>query len=399
MTVRQIIEKNPQNSNESNEAYFRRLSELSNGLISVPALKSKYYRIKRKFVETQRKYDKNDNIISRTEKLQSTKLVLPPEHLELSRLSTNEATGQQWQIYTKESQNKALFELNKQTIKNSIESLNLTPLRYVKREDTTNDVLLVTYTDVHVGMDIKNDIYDCGKWDEIELNNTLMLIVDHVKKSYNDHSKIIIQDLGDFMDGWDKKTTRGGHNLPQNMTNEEAFKVGTKFKIDLAIQLAYLGCELEFHNIVNDNHSGSFSYIANYHVKQVLSYLLPEVKYNIHEQFINHYIVGKWCFIITHGKDKEFMKFGFKPQLDQKAKDHIINYIDKFNLHNYKISFCKGDSHQLIRDSSDPKFEYNSYLALSPSSEWVQVNFSKGRRGFSIEEIKGNLKSFISIEL
>jgi hypothetical protein len=397
MTARELILSNIQLEGESNQAYFRRLASESDSTFD--ALKMQYYKLKRKFIITQQKKDKNGNVTSTTEKLQSTKLVLPPEHLEVSRVSTNESTGQQWVIHTKESQNKALFELNKETIRESVKELDLKPLNVAKIAEISDKILLITYTDVHVGMNIENDLYDSGFWGEDELIETLKAMVSHIGFRFNNHSKIVVQDLGDFVDGYNGETTRGGHALPQNMSNTECFKIASKFKIELAKKLAIHGVPLEFHSVVNDNHGGDFGNLVNIHVKEVLSYLLPEAKYNISEDFISHYIVGKWAFIICHGKDAKFMKFGFKPQIDQKAKDHIVNYIDKHDLHRYKIAFCKGDSHQLIRDSSNPKFEYNSYMALSPSSEWVSTNFAKGRRGFAIEEIDGNLKSFLNIEL
>ena len=34
-------------------------------------------------------------------------------------------------------------------------------------------------------------------------------------------------------------------------------------------------------------------------------------------------------------------------------------------------------------------FDYYNYPAGSPSSQWVQNNFKKGRRGFVIENFKG----------
>tara|TARA_R110002074_G_C12446467_1_gene658164 strand:+ start:168 stop:1358 length:1191 start_codon:yes stop_codon:yes gene_type:complete len=396
MTARELIKANPQQEGESNESYFRRLVNPNNSYL---AIRSKYYKLAKKFVETQRKYDKQGNIISRTEKLQPTELALPPEHLELSRLSTNESTGQQWKIYTKESQNKALFELNKDVIEQSVKASNIKPLKVAKIKLNGNKVLKVTYTDTHIGMHIKNDLYDSGKWGKEELEDTLKEIVSQVNMDFDGHSKIVVQELGDFCDGYNAETTRGGHKLPQNMDNVECFKIASSFKIRLASSLATLGVPLEFHSVVNDNHSGDFGHIVNLQVKEVLKYLLPDVEYNIHDQFISHYTIDNWAFIITHGKDKEFKKFGFKAQLDQKAKDHIRAYIDKHNLHSFKICFEKGDSHQLIRDSSNPKFEYNSYFALSPSSEWVSTNFAKGRRGFAIEEIDNNIKSFKSIEL
>ena len=86
MTARELIKANPQQEGETNESYFRRLVNPNNSYL---AIRSKYYKIAKKFVETQRKYDKQGNITSRTEKLMPTELALPPEHLELSRLSTN----------------------------------------------------------------------------------------------------------------------------------------------------------------------------------------------------------------------------------------------------------------------------------------------------------------------
>jgi hypothetical protein len=39
---------------------------------------------------------------------------------------------------------------------------------------------------------------------------------------------------------------------------------------------------------------------------------------------------------------------------------------------------------------SSDDFDYFNYPALSPSSEWVQTNFKRGRRGFVLEHIKDN---------
>ena len=84
MTARELIKANPQQEGESNESYFRRLVNPNNSYL---AIRSKYYKLAKKFVETQRKYDKQGNIISRTEKLQPTELTLPPEPM--SQLVSN----------------------------------------------------------------------------------------------------------------------------------------------------------------------------------------------------------------------------------------------------------------------------------------------------------------------
>ena len=397
MTCKEALISNPKLDSESNNKWFKRVSKLT-GLHHKSL--NKYFYSHREFVEVKRSYDKNGNVVSRTEKLQQQQFLDPKDYgLDVVGLTTNIAHGTQWVKTSKESQNKVLFKLNKDLIKQTLKECNLKPLNLPKITPTSNKVLRVVYTDLHIAMHIENDLYGNGVWNEKLLFETLEIMVSEIKYKFDGHCKIVIDDYGDFMDGFDAMTTRRNHKIPQNMSNVEAYNVGVKFKVTLAKELAELGVPLEFHNVVNSNHGGDFEHIVNIGAKETLKYLLPNVEYNIYPQFISHYFINDWCFLLSHGKEKEFMKFGFKAQLNDKAKDHIISYIDTHKLHNYKVVFCKGDSHQHIQDASNPKFEYNSYMALSPSSEWVSVNFAKGRRGFTIEEINGKRKTSTPIWL
>jgi len=53
---------------------------------------------KRKFVETQKKFDKDGEIVSTVEKLQSKPIDIP-EGFEVIKISTYKTTGQQWIQY------------------------------------------------------------------------------------------------------------------------------------------------------------------------------------------------------------------------------------------------------------------------------------------------------------
>jgi hypothetical protein len=101
-------------------------------------------------------------------------------------------------------------------------------------------------------------------------------------------------------------------------------------------------------------------------------------------KFIGHYKVGNFTFILTHGKDDKNLKFGFKPKLDDVHEKKINEYIDVNYLfrQGITIEFSKGDSHQYLFDSTPSKFNYYNYPALSPSSDWVQTNFARGKSGF-----------------
>lgn len=243
----------------------------------------------------------------------------------------------------------------------------------------------LVYTDVHVGMNVNPDGYSLygGVWDELELNKRLDIMIEKTI-SHQKSNTLIISCLGDFMDGYNAMTTRGGHELPQNMDNQKAFDVGFRFKIKLIDSLVPYFENIQCINICNDNHSGSFGYIVNSAFKTYIELKYPDnVEVINQRKFIDHYIIKNRCFILTHGKDDKSLKFGFKPVLDAKQIEKIKNYIDENKLHNYKIEFSKGDSHQYIFDNSTSKhFQYQNFPAFSPPSQWVQCNFQNSISGF-----------------
>lgn len=243
------------------------------------------------------------------------------------------------------------------------------------------------YTDVHIGMDVNKDgysLYD-GAWNESEIFKRLEIFVNEIAKSQRSKT-LFLNDLGDFMDGFDGFTTRGGHALPQNMDNQKAFDIGLKFKIAMIDELIKYYSEIIVVNICNDNHAGSFGYIVNSAFKTYIELKYPNnVKVTNQRKFIDHYIVENRCFILTHGKDDKSLKFGFKAQIDAQQIEKIKNYIDEYKLHGYDIEFGKGDSHQLIFDlTSSTAFEYQNFGAFSPPSDWVKTNFKNTKSSFTI---------------
>jgi len=243
-------------------------------------------------------------------------------------------------------------------------------------------------TDAHIGMNPNPDGYSQygGKWDEKELNDRLETIIETVIVKKNSDT-LIIDDLGDFADGWDGETVRKGHHLPQNMDNQKAFDVALRFKLNLVSRLSQYYDKIIMNNICEDNHSGAFGYVINSAFKVAIELLVKNVKVTNHRKFINHYKFKDNVFIICHGKDSKNLKFGFKPHIDKPQSEKIDNYIDaNFLLQpKVRIEFSKGDSHQLVFDhSSSDRFDYFNYMALSPSSNWIQTNYKKGVSGATL---------------
>lgn len=244
----------------------------------------------------------------------------------------------------------------------------------------------LVFTDTHIGMTPNQDGYSLygGKWDKDEVEDRLKLILRHVVS--NQTSNILyIDDLGDFFDGFDGKTVRREHDLPQNMGNQEAFDLGFEFKRRMIESLLPFYDKIICHNVCESNHSASFDYIVNSAIKTYMEACHKgRVEVYNHRKFIEHYNVGKYIFILSHGKDSKNLKFGFKPHLDAVQELKINNYIDEHFLfqEGVRIEFSKGDSHQYLFDNStSDRFNYYNYPALSPSSNWVQTGFKKGKSG------------------
>ncbi len=263
----------------------------------------------------------------------------------------------------------------------------------VKQYGSTSDFDTLTYTDVHVGLDTnkgKNSMYPIV-WNQKSINDVANKIVKNTIKNQTSKT-LIIDELGDMLDGYDGFTTRGGHKLPQNMSNEEAFDCALEFKMSLVDNLHDSFDTIVCNNICNDNHAGSFGYLVNSAFKKLVDVKYKNVEVNNYRQFINHYIIGDVCFIITHGKDSDSLKFGFKPFLDSKQIEKIDHYIKHNKLYSKakRFIFKKGDSHQLLFDMcTSADFDYFNYGALSPASMWIQNNFKGSRQSFVLESFKG----------
>jgi len=248
------------------------------------------------------------------------------------------------------------------------------------------------FTDVHIGMDAsrKGLAMYAEEWGAEMLWKRINIMITKTL-ACKTSDVLYVDELGDYMDGFNALTTRGGHHLPQNMTNEEAFDLGLSIKLHLASTFSQHYKYVVFNNINNDNHSSSFSYTVNSAFKHIVDVKHENVEIVNHKKFMSYYVVGDHCFVITHGKDDRHMKYGFKPVLDSKQIYKIDQFLKNEGIYKLAkhIEISKGDSHQCLFDMcTSDDFHYFNYAAFSPSSEWVQLNFSKGKSGFTFMSVE-----------
>jgi hypothetical protein len=282
----------------------------------------------------------------------------------------------------------------------------LSDIRFQKykplKQSRSARALKVTLSDMHVGMGVSEDSLFAYKYGKDEFEKAISSVISHAIDQYKMNGKfdiLIIQDLGDGLDGYNNQTTRGGHPLEQNMGNAEMFRVYIKEKLRIIDTLYKAGVANKIcaYNSVNCNHAGDFGYMANYAIKLVCEKSYPSVKYEIFERFIDHFEYGDHCFIQTHGKDKRYMKSGMPLKLDAKTEKFINEYIDRYNIKSKYIHVEKGDLHQLSYDRRK-KFDYRNFMSLAPPSNWLQHNYGDSYWGYTMQIIDTNSREIINVD-
>jgi hypothetical protein len=253
----------------------------------------------------------------------------------------------------------------------------------------------VTLSDMHVGLNPNpnNKSLFGYEYNKEIFNQHIDKVIESVLKEYTSNGAfdlLLIDDLGDSLDGYNGLTTRGGHTLEQNMTNEEAFTTYIEGKLRLIETLIDAGVanSYEVRNVTDCNHSGSFGAIANITIKMILERVYEKdiVKFTILERFMEHFEYGVHTFILTHGKDSKYMFKGLPYTLNDKATAFINEYIDHYNINTRYIHLEKGDLHRIGYDRTK-KFDYRNFMSFAPPSAWVQGNFGDGYSGFSLQVI------------
>ena len=251
-----------------------------------------------------------------------------------------------------------------------------------------DNILFVYTSDKHIGAKTKeNSLFD-NEYNAEVFNQRMKKTADEIIRLnfIYPFEQIVIMDLGDTVDGFNSLTTRGGHSLPQNMTNREVYQTFLDVHLNF---MDYLISNARCKNFAyitagESNHGGDFEWICNKSLETALNLKFPQVQTYIGDKFVEHFEFGDYCFIICHGKDIEDMKYPLPKNLDPKTELWIKSYIDQHKIKSNHISFIKGDLHLASTEYSD-FFRYKNVLSMYGSSKWVQTNFMKNTKGVCMD--------------
>lgn len=288
--------------------------------------------------------------------------------------------------------NKELDSESVEQILNKIFLENDSELITIPKVVFNEKALFVYMSDKHIGAMTKSDSMYSNEYNREVFKERLAKTYERIAlavKSFGAFESIYICDLGDSVDGWNGYTTRGGHKLPQNMSNKEVFETYVeehKIFFDSLFQSKFAN---NYKVVIqtNDNHGGDFSYIS----AKALQYYIEgryEVQVILMEKYLEHFEYGNHIFILTHGKDSEDRKYGLPLQLNDKTEIFINKYIEYHNLDKSKqIHLIKGDLHNESQQVVQ-SFRYRNVLSMYGSSKWIHNNFGPGIAGVSFDIVE-----------
>jgi hypothetical protein len=128
----------------------------------------------------------------------------------------------------------------------------------------------------------------------------------------------VLDELGDFADGWDGETTRKGHKLPQNMEFNGMYDVSVFYCVfSGSFWSAFLDKTFVIifvRTIMRVLLSRNIEHLNIMELWQTSRYGYKSKK------FIDHYCHAKESFLWLDTRKTKSLKFGFKPVLDTARK-------------------------------------------------------------------------------
>lgn len=296
-------------------------------------------------------------------------------------------------IMVKNPELEAEVEDYKEIFKDIIDTIK--PIDLPKVKISNKKALRAVISDAHVGMEANTEDAVFGfEYNQKVFRNHLSIVFQSIKDKVDingDFDVIMIDDLGDGLDGFNGETTRGGHKLPQNMSNKDGWKTYVTNKLNMYIDIVSLNAakKYQFRNVSNCNHAGDWGYTANYAIKMAIESMFDNVEFIILNKHMEHFFYGKHAFLLAHGKDKTNMFKNMPLHLNDKVSNLIRQYIDHYEITSKYIHVDKGDLHQ-VGYNREPRFDYRNYMSFAPPSPWVQANFGVSYCGFSLQVIPKN---------
>lgn len=288
------------------------------------------------------------------------------------------------------------LELKKNSEFHFIEDVKIKPLITTEKNESDNSLVL-HIADIHTGACCNSgSLYD-NPWNEEELERRLDSIVALIDTTFGTLDTIVINMLGDYLDGMDNMTARRDHVMPQNMDNREQFNVFIRQMLQFIGQLTYLCNKIIIYAVPEGNHGGTADYMAIKALQYATTKKFPTIKFTVFEKYYGFYEFKNEMYCIHHGKDGQFMKKPMPLNLNDQTSVMIRDWLDAEGIYKSGIHIIKGDLHSNNLNSCR-KFDYRNVLSLFGSSDYSMMNYPTNNYGVSYDFFIGNVRTIGTFE-
>ena len=267
---------------------------------------------------------------------------------------------------------------------------------YLPNNTPSETSIIVHLSDLHIGAKCESNTLYPNKWDREELERRLNVLADKLYE-LGHFDTLILNLLGDNLDGMDNQTARRDHIMPQNMDNMEQVNTFVEVMTAFVLKIRQFANHIKIYSVKDGNHDGIVGYVASLAFINVIQNICPEIESLLFHDFIGKYEFKGHQYLLCHGKDDKFMKKGLPLNLNDKSKIMIYEWLEANNIHGDNIHFIKGDLHSNALNSC-LRFDYRNVLSLFGASDYSNYNFSRNSYGVSYDLFVGNIRTIGTFE-
>lgn len=281
--------------------------------------------------------------------------------------------------------NKLSKELNdlKYTKEFKISIDNTFTPRHYPHDFDSNQTLILHLSDIHVGANLSSTSLFNNDWNEDELARRLDSLVVKLTE-FGTFNEIIINFLGDYLDGMDGMTARRDHVMPQNMDNKEQFNVFVNQMLRFIESICQLCNKVTVYAVPEGNHGGFADYFAIKALQYACNAYLPDVYFQVFDKYYGYFTACGHLYCSMHGKDGQFMKKPMPLNLNESTSTMLRDWFDRDGILDDNIHVVKGDLHSNNLNSCR-KFDYRNVLSLFGDSDYSQMNYTSNKYGVSYD--------------
>lgn len=256
--------------------------------------------------------------------------------------------------------------------------------------------IVIHLSDLHIGSKCESNTLYPNKWDKEELERRLEILADKIYE-LGHFDTLILNLLGDNLDGMDNQTARRDHIMPQNMDNMEQVSTFIEVMTKFILRIRQFANKVKIYSVKEGNHDGIVGYVSSLALINVIQNIAPEIESVLFKDFIGQYSFKGHKYLICHGKDSKFMKRGLPLNLDERSKVMIYEWLEANGIHGDNIHFIKGDLHSNALNSCK-RFDYRNVLSLFGASDYSNYNYSRNSYGVSYDLFIGNTRTLGTFE-